>query len=546
LEVSVAAGSQKQEREDLCRAMRARGAVPAEIAAVLRQRFRVNARVALRQAHSWSQQRAAEEWNRRWPDSPKSHKSISYWELWPASSGHAPSLEVMQRLAAVYACSVADLLADLSDGRDDPAAEPGKVDASALATVTPPRSPAEILLLDLLNQPETTGSDADAQQSATAASAPIVQRIQEADFYELAQVIVMWAQRWNPRINRRDLLEKLSLVFAAASAAPILGGLANLGDSEVRAFADDPTAFSEPALVYCESMLVNLRRQGDVVGPRLTLQSAAGHRRLAEQLARTAPSAFRQRAISAFAELSQLIGWFFFNMGDYRGAQEYYEEARAAAHEAENVELVTYVLCTMSHLATWQGRPRVGIDHAVAAAVWAEQSNSPIARAYAADVAVRAYMADGQRSKCRENLDIEHATVRGSQDGSPQASWWYFYDESFYWSTHTQVALRFRETDAALESVEKALALFDPTNLHARAHRSLYRADALIQRDEIDEACVLVGEVVSMSAVNSSRRIDERVGSLRAKLEPWNRVKGVRQLDEVLATYRTLEIGKGK
>jgi hypothetical protein len=32
---------------------------------------------------------------------------------------------------------------------------------------------------------------------------------------------------------------------------------------------------------------------------------------------------------------------------------DYYEDARALAHEAENIELGTIVLCGMSHLATW-------------------------------------------------------------------------------------------------------------------------------------------------------------------------------------------------
>ncbi|MGH3702073.1 MAG: hypothetical protein ACRDQY_22015 [Pseudonocardiaceae bacterium] len=44
----------------------------------------------------------------------------------------------------------------------------------------------------------------------------------------------------------------------------------------------------------------------------------------------------------------------------------YYEDARALAHEAENTGLGALVLCEMSHLATWQGIPRTGIDHAVA------------------------------------------------------------------------------------------------------------------------------------------------------------------------------------
>jgi uncharacterized protein HemY len=122
----------------------------------------------------------------------------------------------------------------------------------------------------------------------------------------------------------------------------------------------------------------NLRQQGDVLGPQLTLQSTIGHRQLVQRLAQAAPAEFQQRAVSAYAELTQLVGWLCFNMGDYQSAQHYYDDARSAAHDAQNVELVTYILCTMSHLATWQDKPRVGIDHAVAAGVWADQTDSPL------------------------------------------------------------------------------------------------------------------------------------------------------------------------
>ena len=48
-----------------------------------------------------------------------------------------------------------------------------------------------------------------------------------------------------------------------------------------------------------------------------------------------------------------------------------------------------YVLCNMSHLATWQGKPRMGIDHAVAAGEWAKRTDDLLLRAYAADVGPR-------------------------------------------------------------------------------------------------------------------------------------------------------------
>src|SRR5262249_52312698 len=87
------------------------------IAEVLRQHYRVNARVALRYAHGWSQSRAAEEWNKRWPDELKTFKMFSYWEMWPSGTGHAPSFDNFSRLAELYECAVSDLLVDLPDFR---------------------------------------------------------------------------------------------------------------------------------------------------------------------------------------------------------------------------------------------------------------------------------------------------------------------------------------------------------------------------------------------------------------------------------------------
>ena len=271
-----------------------------------------------------------------------------------------------------------------------------------------------------------------------------------------------------------------------------------------------------------------------------------GHRDLADQLARMAPPEFAHRANSAYAELTNLIGWLCFDMGDYRSAQHYYDDARTAAHDAQNVELVSYILCTMSQLATWQGKPRVGIDHAVAAAVWAEQTESPKARAYAADVAAQAYAADGQRDKGRATLDHERAIITTIRDEPPASSMWYFYDESFYWSNETEFVLRFRESDAAIAAVDQALTLVDPTNLHARAVNSLYRAEALIQKEAVPEACAIIGEAAGISPVSASARAVQRIDRLRTQIVPWQRTKAVRELDEILATYRLNHKGNGR
>jgi hypothetical protein len=282
-----------------------------------------------------------------------------------------------------------------------------------------------------------------------------------------------------------------------------------------------------------------------VLGARLTLQTATGHRQLAARLAKTAPPPFQARAYSAYAELSQLVGWLCFNAGDYGSAQHYYDDARAVAHDAHNVELVTYVLCTMSHLATWQGRPRVGIDHAVAAQMWAAQSQSPRAEAYAADIAARAFAADHQTDNTRSALDAEGAALAGCQPDAPEPSWWYFYDESFYWSTMSECALHLGQPEVALAAAGQSITLLDPTNVHNLAFRTLFCAEAHIQQSNVAEASRAIREAAVLASVNTSQRIDQRITALRAKLTPHQRSKPVRELDEVLTAYRGSAGGNG-
>ena len=132
-------------------------------------------RVALRLARGWSQRDAAEHWNARWPWEPKTFKNFSYWENWPSSTGHTPSLDVLARLAELYECRTADLLADAPDFRSQDTAYRARTGMAELSA------------------PGCNGQ----------AGAELADRVDELDLPELARISAAWASGVEPAARRR-------------------------------------------------------------------------------------------------------------------------------------------------------------------------------------------------------------------------------------------------------------------------------------------------------------------------------------------------------
>ena len=92
--------------------------------------------------------------------------------------------------------------------------------------------------------------------------------------------------------------------------------------------------------------------------------------------------------------------------------------------------------------------------------------------------------------------------------------------------------------DDAVQAVTKSLALSDPANVHNWAFRLMFQAEARIMQGEICEPSAMIGDVALMTSLNASKRIDQRISDLRLALRPWQRAKPVRELDQVISTYR--------
>jgi hypothetical protein len=172
----VARSARLREQLALGESLRADDRTWTDIATALRTRYGLNARVAMRLAHGWTQAEAAQQWNRRWPDDLKTFTNISYWENWPSPTGHMPSLNVLDRLAQIYDCNVADLLA----GWGEHSSEPG------------------------------AGSGAEPEALAW--------QVAHLDLHQLTRTLADWARQLHGD-QRRALLLKLSTAAAVAAAS---------------------------------------------------------------------------------------------------------------------------------------------------------------------------------------------------------------------------------------------------------------------------------------------------------------------------------------
>jgi tetratricopeptide (TPR) repeat protein len=191
----------------------------------------------------------------------------------------------------------------------------------------------------------------------------------------------------------------------------------------------------------------------------------------------------------------------------------------------------------MSHLATWQRKPRIGIDHAVAASEWARRTDDVLLQAYAADVAARAYAADGQYDACLAALDTAQAALGRSAGMARRSRFIHFYDDSMHASTRGLCYLELGLTDEAVTYTRQSLMAFDPSFVRNVAITTVELSAAYIQSNQIEEAARLLGDACQLATRNHSVRLVTLVHKTRATMKPWEQVGAVRSLDERMASY---------
>jgi DNA-binding XRE family transcriptional regulator/tetratricopeptide (TPR) repeat protein len=342
---------------------------------------------------------------------------------------------------------------------------------------------------------------------------------------------------WAHTMNRRKLIQLLGWAASVIAGTPLLEGVHPEEHVRVARAIEEPSRVDAVTIDHIEAILWRCIRQDDALGAQATLDTVLAQRNLVRFVLPECPDTLRPQLLSLYSHHSLQAGWLLYDLNDFDGAGYYFEHARAIAHDAENSELGAFVLCMMSHLATWRGQPRVGIDHAVAAQGWAAQTDEPRLQAYAAGVAARAYAGVELKTLCLRQLEHVERSLARVSDGAAEDSVAHFYSSGQFAGTRSLCLLQLHDTQGALNAAREALATADPAFVRNFAFTHLYLGEAYTAAGGIHEAAAAIGEAAALTARNRSARLAGRVQAARDHVAQCHVPSVVQGLDEQLHAY---------
>ncbi|WP_040816966.1 helix-turn-helix domain-containing protein [Nocardia jiangxiensis] len=330
-------------------------------------------------------------------------------------------------------------------------------------------------------------------------------------------------------MKRREVL-KASAIGVGALAT--LG----LGDSAERAAwllsgAGRPDV---AAVSLVRSTLHHAMQLDDLLGSPAAQGMVVAQQQVTEAMLRDCPAVLRPEVLSLYAEWTGLAGSLAWDGQDYPTAARLYTQARENAHEAEDSDLGAYLLCHLSQLETWQRRPRIAVDYAVAARSWVMQSEDRQLRAYVAIRNAEAAAIAGQRAACLQALDEADSMLVGIAPCHPSQSRAYFMGAGIQESYRGNCLAILGDAGHAVVASRHALATMPTNYVRDRAVTLLELERALIQLDEIEEAASAVAEAAALAEQNRSPRLANAIAEGRHHLSPWADTRSVRELDAAL------------
>jgi transcriptional regulator with XRE-family HTH domain len=347
--------------------------------------------------------------------------------------------------------------------------------------------------------------------------------------------LTKFLRQWADTMNRRELFQLFGWAATTIAASPAMSGLDTEEQERLAQAIISPSRVDTRIIDHLATILWDCKQQDDVLGPRAVLHTVLTQRQLARHLLTECPAPLRPRLLAVYSGMSSSAGDYFFDLNDLGSARYYYDQARAAAHEARNTELSIYALCSMSYVASSQGKAgaHAGIDLAAAAQSLATQTDDPLLRVCAAERAGTAYAVDGQYKPCLTEFGKAQEGMPSATDAPPESPA-YYYHEGLLASHRSECLLLLGKPKEAVASASTGLTVFNKSYVDGYALCTLHLGNAHLQAGEIDEAAWVIGSAASLAAQNRQARLVKELRISRARMQPWQGTQAVRELDERL------------
>ncbi|MFJ7158469.1 DNA-binding protein [Streptomyces sp. NPDC101118] len=239
----------------------------------------------------------------------------------------------------------------------------------------------------------------------------------------------------------------------------------------------------------------------------------------------------RRQLLQLQTQYSELCGWLYQDLGDFRAAQHWMREALEASHMAGDDELTTYILARRSQLAGDMNDPIEAVDVAEAA----EDRSAPRSRLAAVAATYGAHGHALRKDQEMAQRAYEHAReLHATMDPDPSSPWGVWLDSAYIDVQRAHSLAVLGDHRGAAEGFRNAISRL-PAGYHR--DRGVYlgrEAVSLARAGEAEQAAAVGLQALSIARDTGSDRIARELAQLDGTLDQWRTVPGVADFKEAL------------
>jgi transcriptional regulator with XRE-family HTH domain len=255
---------------------------------------------------------------------------------------------------------------------------------------------------------------------------------------------------------------------------------------------------------------------------------------VAPRLFGTHPLGHDEQLFAAAAGLTEMAGWMAHDANRDEAAQRHFHGALGLATTADDPQLESHILASLSHLSYARKQPAQAVLHARRGRQRLElRQTACVVRARLSAMEARGHAIMGDEQQCTEHLRQAESVLQAGPDDD-RSSWVSDFDAA---SLAAEAARCFHDLgrlDAARRRAQEVVTLRPADRPRSRAYAQLLLASVLIAQRKIDEAAAIGGAVLDTTRNVSSFPVLQQLSELGAVLSEHRTNRDVAAFLELL------------